>query len=45
MSLYTDDNTTILTNDQSIRCFFYHVSNFEKYLVQKLTTKNLMVYF
>ena len=39
MSLYADDNTTILTNDQSIRRFFYHVSNFEKVSGSKVNFK------
>jgi len=39
MSLYADDNTTILTNDQSIRRFFDHVSNFEKVSGSKVNYK------
>ena len=39
ISLYADDNTIILTNDQSIRRFFYHVSNFEKVSGSKVNYK------
>ena len=39
MSLYADDNTSILTSDQSIVRFFYHVANFERISGSKINYK------